>query len=87
MCRRFKGAGNGAVGAGANPVGNQTRYLLISDMCPKCKAGDIDQEIDGDGRWLAYWTPVQCDVGASPFVYSFQGSNKWWLKLQVANHR
>ena len=33
------------------------------------------------------WQPVQCAVGDSPLHYSFQGSNPWYLKLQVSNGR
>ena len=33
------------------------------------------------------WQPVQCAVGDSPLQYSFQGSNPWYLKLQVSNGR
>ena len=57
---------------------------------PQC-AGALDQASPGDGRWTILWTPVQCPVGvgrtASPFFYSFQGSNPWYLKLQIANTR
>ncbi len=54
-------------------------------------AGALDQASVGDGRWTIAWTPVQCPVGtaqgASTFFYSFQGSNYWYLKLQIANTR
>ena len=53
--------------------------------------GALDQASVGDGRWGIAWTPVQCPVGTgrntSHFFYSFQGSNPWYLKLQVANAR
>ncbi len=56
-----------------------------------CRTGALDQASPGDGRWTILWTPVQCPVGvgraASPFFYSFQGSNPWYLKLQIANTR
>ena len=84
MCLKFRGLGPGS---GANPVGRAIRYVLVSNQCPECKAGDLDQEKPGDGRWRAGWTPVQCAVGTTPFVYSFQGSHQWFLKLQVANTR
>lgn len=29
------------------------------------------------------WTPVQCAVGDTSFVYSFQGSNPYYIKLQA----
>ena len=53
--------------------------------------GALDQASEGDGRWGIAWTPVQCPVGTggntSHFYYSFQGSNPWYLKLQIANAR
>ena len=53
--------------------------------------GALDQASVGDGRWTIAWTPVQCPVGTahgtSTFFYSFQGSNPWYLKLQIANTR
>lgn len=42
---------------------------------------------NGDGRWQINWYPVQCNVTNTPFYYSFQGSNTWYLKMQVANTR
>lgn len=84
LCLKFRGLGPGS---GANPVGRAIRYVLVSNQCPECKGGDLDIEKPGDGRWRAGWTPVQCAVGAAPFVYSFQGSHQWFLKLQVANTR
>lgn len=42
---------------------------------------------NGDGRWQINWYPVQCNVTNTPFYYSFQGSNTWYLKMQVSNTR
>ena len=56
-----------------------------------CAPGALDQASEGDGRWGIAWTPVQCPVGTghntTHFFYSFQGSNPWYLKLQIANAR
>lgn len=71
----------------ANPVPQQTQYAIVGDLCPECSAGDLDQATAGDGRWKISWYPVQCNVGESNFIYSFQGSNPYYLKLQVANTR
>ena len=30
---------------------------------------------------------MQCDTGTSPFQYSLQGSNAYYIKLQIANTR
>lgn len=73
-------------GAG-DPIPLTTQYVLVSNLCPECKTGDLDQEKAGDGRWNIEWYPVQCAVGNTPFVYSFQGSNPYYIKMQIANHR
>ena len=71
----------------ANPVTEEVRYVQVTNLCPECHTGDLDQELNGDGRWLIEWEPVQCNVGYTSFVYSFQGSNGYYIKLQVANTR
>ena len=84
MCLAFRGTGPGA---GANPISLNVQYVLVSNLCPECLAGSLDQELNGDGRWRIEWYPVQCAVGNTPFVYSFQGSNSYYIKLQISNHR
>ena len=81
MCLKFRGFSKGA---GANPVTNVTRYVMVTNLCPECYSGDLDQELPGDGRWIIEWEPVQCNVGYTPFVYSFQGSNGYFMKFQVS---
>jgi expansin (peptidoglycan-binding protein) len=70
-----------------DPIPLTTQYVLVSNLCPECKSGDLDQEKAGDGRWEIEWYPVQCAVGNTPFVYSFQGSNPYYIKMQISNHR
>ena len=70
-----------------DPIPLTTQYVLVSNLCPECLAGSLDQEINGDGRWTIEWYPVQCAVGTTPLVYSFQGSNAYYIKMQVSNHR
>ncbi len=70
-----------------DPIPLTTQYVLVSNLCPECKTGDLDQEKAGDGRWKIEWHPVQCAVGSTPFVYSFQGSNPYYIKMQISNHR
>ena len=70
-----------------DPVPLTTQYVLVSNLCPECLAGSLDQEINGDGRWTIEWYPVQCAVGTTPLVYSFQGSNAYYIKMQISNHR
>ena len=48
---------------------------------------NIDQAVPGDGRWEIDWQLMQCDVGATNFYYSFQGSNPTYIKMQVVNSR
>lgn len=71
----------------ANPIPKNEQFAIVGDLCPECKTGDLDLATTGDGRWTISWTPVQCNVGNNSFIYSFQGSNPYYLKLQVANTR
>ena len=43
--------------------------------------------MEGDGRWDIEIRAVQCPVGTSAIQYWLQGSNAWYLKLQVRNTR
>lgn len=70
-----------------DPIPLTIQYVLVSNLCPECLAGSLDQEKAGDGRWSIEWYPVQCAVGSTPLVYSFQGSNDYYIKLQISNHR
>lgn len=63
------------------------RCCAVSDECPECPSPNIDQAVAGDGRWEIEWQLMQCDVGASNFYYSFQGSNADYVKMQVVNSR
>jgi hypothetical protein len=49
--------------------------------------GDVDLGLTGDGRWGIYWTANDCPVGSTFLQYLFQGSNLYYIKLQVRNHR
>ena len=59
----------------------------MTDECPECPVPNIDQAVPGDGRWEIDWQLMQCDVAATNFYYSFQGSNPTYIKMQVANTR
>ena len=61
--------------------------LAVTDECPECKSGDLDLAQSGNGRYNVEWQAVQCDTGDTPVQYSFQGSNDYYLKLQIANTR
>ena len=71
----------------ANPISKNEQFAIVGDLCPECKQGDLDLATNGDGRWTISWTPVQCNVANNSFIYSFQGSNPYYLKLQIANTR
>ncbi len=61
---------------------------LVVDRCPGCQAGDVDlADNQGDGRWDISWQAVDCPVGNTKLAYLFQGSNPFFLKLGVRNHR
>lgn len=82
MCLQITGNGQGA---GANPV-RGTFLAVVDDRCPECKTGSIDIAKNGDGRWKINWKAVDCPVEGG-LQYIFQGSNKYYLKMQVMNHR
>jgi len=74
--------GNGQ-GAGANPIIGPYR-VFVADECPTCKSGDLDFSVPGDGRWNIQWYAVDCNPTGS-VQYMFQGSNQYYIKLQVRN--
>ncbi|XP_076439114.1 expansin-YoaJ-like [Babylonia areolata] len=84
MC--FKVTGKG-VGAGNDPL-NGEYIVFVKDLCPGCgEPGSVDFALNGDGRWDIEIQAVQCPVANNKLQYSFQGSNPWYLKLQVSNYR
>jgi expansin (peptidoglycan-binding protein) len=75
------------------PNGSVT--VRITDRCPGCSEGDLDlsreafQQIAAlqAGRVAITWRPVPCDV-SGPIRYRFKdGSNPFWVGIQVVNHR
>lgn len=69
--------------------------VRIVDRCPECAPGDIDLSREAFakiaavelGRVAIQWTFVPCEV-SSGVVYHFKdGSNPWWLAVQLRNHR
>ena len=55
--------------------------------CPECAVGSLDLATPGDGRWDVSWQAVQCAVGGSTFVYTFEGSNPFYVKMRISNTR
>lgn len=49
----FAGIGGGI---GVTPVSTTNWFMgIVNNICPECSRGDIDQNIDGDGRWKIEW--------------------------------
>jgi len=84
MCLQMQGTGTGS---GANPVSETPFIAFVSDQCPSCGANGIDIALPGDGAWGITWIAVPCPVGSSTIQYQLQGSNPYYLKLQVIGSR
>jgi expansin len=74
---------------------DETIRIRIVDLCPECKAGDIDLSplafsLIADtsrGRVPITWRLVSCNI-SGPILYHFmKGSNQWWTAVQIRNHR
>ncbi|OWF52840.1 uncharacterized protein LOC110447205 [Mizuhopecten yessoensis] len=83
MCFTVNGTGHGL---GNDPINGQ-HIVFVKDLCPECHAGSVDFAKNGDGRWGISIRAIQCPVGNTPIEYKFQGSNDYYLKLQVRNAR
>lgn len=43
-------------GIGVTPVSTTNWFMgIVNNICPECRSGDLDQDIDGDGRWKIEW--------------------------------
>lgn len=83
-------------GACANVEGPEgSVQVRIVDLCPECVAGDLDLSPDAferiaplvDGRVPITWELVPCDADG-PISWRFKdGSNPWWVAVQVRDHR
>ncbi|MCA9521079.1 MAG: hypothetical protein KC609_08905 [Myxococcales bacterium] len=69
--------------------------VRIVDRCPECAPGDIDLSPSAfdriaehsAGRVPIRWWRVPCEV-SGPIRYHYKdGSNPWWLAVQIRNHR
>ncbi|KAL4225934.1 hypothetical protein ACF0H5_013922 [Mactra antiquata] len=82
ICLMVNGSGNGL---GLDPIqGSFIAY--VKDKCPECHSGDVDFAETGDGRWDITIQAVQCPV-TGPIEYTLEGSNDYYIKLQVRNDR
>ncbi len=81
-CVIFYGEGKGL---GASPIRGWGHGVVV-DKCPECKPGDLDLSRIGDGRWHIKWRVVPCPgPGAGGLGYLFEGSNRFYRKLQPRN--
>jgi len=69
--------------------------IRIVDQCPECGPGHIDLSPLAfslispleKGRVPITWRVIPCPV-TGPVVYHFkEGSNPWWIAIQIRNHR
>lgn len=69
--------------------------IRIVDQCPECGPGHIDLSPLAfsriapleDGRVPVTWSVIPCPV-QGPLIYQFkEGSNPWWIAIQIRNHR
>lgn len=83
----------GAFVAVSGPKGAVT--VRITDQCPECKSGDLDLSASAfariadpiAGRVPIKWQLVPGDV-SGPVTYRYkEGSSRWWVAIQVRNHR
>ena len=73
------------------PIGSVK--VQIIDRCPECVSGDIDLSPEAfekiakiiDGRINISWHVVPCEVNGNITFHYKEGSNKWWLGIQVRN--
>ncbi|MGE0549096.1 MAG: expansin EXLX1 family cellulose-binding protein [Kofleriaceae bacterium] len=69
--------------------------VRIVDQCPECKHGDLDLSVEAfakiapieAGRVPITWHEVACEVSGA-ISYQFKdGSNPYWVAIQIRNHR
>ena len=74
---------------------NGDTVVRIVDVCPRCKAGDLDLSVEAfaeiapvrAGRIPISWRVVPCEV-TGPVAYHFKdGSSAHWMAIQVRDHR
>ncbi|KAL3144188.1 hypothetical protein ABBQ32_003969 [Trebouxia sp. C0010 RCD-2024] len=84
MCVTFQGTGSG-IGTMPIPGGGDWLTALVTNRCPECARGALDQAINGNGRWGVQWYATPCPVGDSTLVYSITVIDQYWFSLVVSN--
>ncbi len=83
-------------GACAEIEGSKGKAIVrIVDRCPECEYGDLDLSQEAfaavdevsKGRVPIKWRFVSCDISTNMSFHYKEGTSKWWLALQVRNHR
>ncbi|KAK6179309.1 hypothetical protein SNE40_011699 [Patella caerulea] len=83
MCFKVHAEGQGL---GSAPIKGDF-VVFANNLCPECAAGSLDFAENGDGRWKIQIQAVQCPVGNTKLEYKLQGSNPYYIKLQIRNGR
>ena len=65
--------------------GTVWQTALVTNRCPECAHGSLDQAIDGNGRWQVQWYATPCPVGNSNLMYSITVIDQYWFSLVVSN--
>jgi len=71
---------------------NATPFIAyVVDSCDGCDQGfgpgwDVYDSTVKSGAWLVNWTAIECP-GSQLVSYEFEGSNQWYIKLQVRAHK
>ncbi|KAK9902216.1 hypothetical protein WJX75_007899 [Coccomyxa subellipsoidea] len=85
LCIMYRGIGGGI---GVTPVSTTNWFMgIVNNICPECSRGDIDQNIDGDGRWKIEWYAVPCNVGDTKMRYDLVVKTYYWIAIVVSNTR
>lgn len=77
LCLAYYGSpiDRGCTTCGTTPIPETVQYAMVSNQCPECRTGDLDQASNGDGRFKINWHAVQCQVGDSNIIYAFDNCN------------
>jgi len=85
MCLQYRLKGEAKATDGKDPPSKSWTKAIVVDHCPDAGCG-LDIGADKDGRFNLEWQAIPCDT-SSNLNYAFEGSNKWYAKLSVRNHK
>jgi len=83
VCIQMQGTGTGS---GNNPISKTPQTVFAHDECNGCATGSLDLAVTLDGSWGITWKAVVCPVGSEKLKYKFQGSNPYYIKVQVVSN-